>query len=68
MKNKQTLKTIRELSDEAKELFAEILICEVAIKSDFDSREGWEELVDEDLVNCWADDTETKFCEIGIQA
>ena len=64
----KTLKTIRELSDEAKALFAEILTAgDLAVKSDFDSKEGWEDLVDENLVNCWADDTETEFCEIGAQ-
>jgi len=64
-----TLKTIRDLSDNAKNLFTRILSeGDLARKSDFDTQEGWEELVEEDLLNCWADDTETEFCEIGNQA
>jgi hypothetical protein len=64
-----TLKTIRDLSEESRTLFTEILTTgELANRDDFECREGWEELVDKNLVNCWDDDAGNQYCEIGEQA
>ncbi len=65
---KKTLKTIRDLSEESRNLFAEILTAgDLANRNDFKNRNGWEELVEENLVNCWDDDAGNQYCEIGEQ-
>ena len=67
----ETLKTITQLSDDAKVIFGELLewgITEINLKSDYDQRSGWSELVESDFVNCWTDDSGVEFCEIGEQA
>jgi hypothetical protein len=66
MKN-TTLKQISSLSIDARRLFAEILIEEMVNTSDVENRDGWQELIDEDLVNSWADDTGALFTNIGNQ-
>ena len=62
----ETLKTIRDLSPSAKQLFAEILNEEVNVPSVRGSI-AWEELTDHDLINHWADDSGAEFVEIGNQ-
>ena len=62
----ETLKTIRNLSSGAKQLFAEILNDEVNVPSVFGSI-AWDELTDHDLINHWSDDTGAEFVEIGNQ-
>ena len=64
-----TLKTIRDLPEESRALFAEILTAgDLANRGDFEGRAGWEGLADENLVNCWDDDAGNQYCEIGEQA
>lgn len=38
-----------------------------ALKSDFENSQGWKALIDNNLVNCWSDDTGTEFVEMGAQ-
>ena len=64
-----TLTAIRTLSESARKLFAEILIeGDLASRKDFEGRDGWDELTENDMVNCWDDDAENQYCEIGSQA
>jgi len=64
-----SLKTIRNLSEESRNLFAEILTTgDMANRNEFEKRDGWDELVDENLVNCWDDDSGNQYCEIGEQS
>ena len=64
-----TLKSIRTLPDDSKALFAKILIDgDLALRSDYEGRPGWDDLVENDLVNCWDDDEGIGYCEIGHQA
>jgi hypothetical protein len=63
-----TLKTIRDLSDEGRALFADILIEGVADRRYYATRSGWDELIDADIINCWDDDAGNEFCEIGHQS
>jgi len=63
---------MKNITDTAKALIADIEEATAdapvaALKSDFENRPGWEELVENDLVNCWADDTGTEYVEIGAQ-
>lgn len=65
---KDTLKTIRDLSEEARLLFAQILTSgDLASLCLFDGCDGWEELVAKNLVNCWCDDAGNQYCEVGEQ-
>ena len=49
-------------------MFHEILKAgDLSLRSDFDTREAWQELVDADLVNIWTDDSGMTFVEIGHQ-
>jgi hypothetical protein len=66
MKN-TTLKQISSLSIESRRLFAEILIDEIVNTADVENRDGWQELVDEDLVNSWTDDAGSRYTNIGNQ-
>ncbi len=63
----QSLATIRNLSIESRRLFAEILIEEMVNTADVENRDGWQELIDEDLVNSWTDDAGARFTNIGNQ-
>jgi len=38
-----------------------------ALTADFFSRPSWAWVVGHDLVNCWADDTDTEYVELGRQ-
>jgi len=64
-----TLNTIRNLSQAAREMFAEILFHGEMVRRDrFEGMHGWDELTENDLVNCWEDDLGVEFCAIGTQA
>jgi len=64
--NDNTLTKIRNLSESARKLFSDILLeCDLAYRNDFERRDGWEELVENDLINCWEDDAGNQYCEIG---
>jgi hypothetical protein len=66
MKN-TALKQLRSLSIESRRLFAEILVEEMVNTADVENRDGYQELVDEDLVNSWTDDAGSRYTNIGRQ-
>lgn len=56
------------LSEKAKQILSEIEEegC-LANREYFENCEGWKELVENDMVNCWDDDAGNEYVEAGRQ-
>ena len=64
---KNIITDLNKLSLDARKLFAEILIEEQVRTDSVENNEGWDELIDSDLVNSWQDDAGLRLTQVGPQ-
>ena len=58
---------VNMLSLEARQILAEIIDNEQVAVNHYKLREGLDELIEENVVNVWSDDTGTKYAQFGEQ-